>query len=929
MKKGTTIKLAALLLGAALILPACTGFSNKTNSGEGSGEPTSQSSSTTEPGEQYTVAISNKDALQEEWPANGGNRKVEINVEPKANVAQLISEGKLTIESSDRAVLTIAGQMATPVAAGKATITVRSGESSDSVEVTIDPVKTNKDIYGTVHEGTADDPFDNEDAIKAAKKNIEDNLGGSFYIKGKVASFYHAPGSRTDGMVSWFLEPAEEGGAQFEVYKCMGADNKTPLTDDDIWVGGTAVAYGPFAVYNGQYETSSATFVSCEGNKPNPRTTITATFAEALAAGKELADGADTYDYYQFDAYVTKQSGKDYYLTATKGEAIEDAKTNTIELYNVADADAQAKLLKNAKVTMTMVLKNYHDQVENLFTVAADQIEVVEAGQPWVIPNHDVTVAGALEVVNGLADGATTADTYTLTDVYVKEVTGAYSADYGNMSFTVVDALEDANALTVFRAKTDAATAAKVVAGAQVTVKGNLQKYVKNDVVTPELLNVAEITVKDDGQGGGGEEQGAKLTLDAQSLLGYDGSGNVAYSTEYANSTIDGVGFTYQQIGAYKSGFAGMQFRNKLSDNANKTKSNLNNTSALPAAIESIDLKWHASKDIKTNNNVLKITFGTENTFASGTEVVMLNTVADVKDMTVTPEGKNFTFVKIEIDDSFTYTCYWDSIVLNLADEGGESQQEIAQPMGAYYGYAIALDDSNLFVDIAVANEVAFVEASSYKTVAAFTFDKFTGAFSVTTDVDELGTIDGVYDDATNTFSQLSVSGTASALLKNNGSIELNPVAHLYELDGSTEELQAQFVRRYRTTSSNWSVDTGNADRLTRDEEHFVAGTGAMKVRPYSGNVWGISLAADFETAEAHKNIGFWVYNGGEADITFRTWVYTSKGLSGAAEIGSMTAKAGQWTYCRMGFNSTIYNFNISNWNGNANALVFDNIALF
>ena len=110
MKKGTTLKLAALLLGAALILPACTGINNAGKSSEDqSGTP--QSSSQVDD-TQYTVAISNKAALQEEWPANGGNRKVEVNVEPKANVAQLISEGKLTIESSDRAVLTIAGQMA-------------------------------------------------------------------------------------------------------------------------------------------------------------------------------------------------------------------------------------------------------------------------------------------------------------------------------------------------------------------------------------------------------------------------------------------------------------------------------------------------------------------------------------------------------------------------------------------------------------------------------------------------------------------------------------------------------------------------------------------------------------------------------------------------------------------------------------------------
>lgn len=156
---------------------------------------------------------------------------------------------------------------------------------------------------------------------------------------------------------------------------------------------------------------------------------------------------------------------------------------------------------------------------------------------------------------------------------------------------------------------------------------------------------------------------GEKVSLTAESLLGYDGSGNKAYSTDYQNATVSGVAFTYQQIGAYKSGHAGMQFRNKLSDSSNKTKSNLYNTAAFDDAISSIDFVWHSSKDIKTNTNVLKITFDKVATFdGANQEVVYLNTVADVKTMSVAPEGDGFTFVKIEIDDAFTYTCYWASI---------------------------------------------------------------------------------------------------------------------------------------------------------------------------------------------------------------------------------------------------------------------------
>ena len=492
MKKGTKA-LVALLLGCGLLLGAC-------NSKKGGTEPGGD----TPGGEttQYTVTINNKSALQAEWYANGGGRKVELTVDPKANIAQLINNGTITLESSNTAVLTIAGQMAMPVAAGNATITVKSGASSDSVAVVISKALTIKEKYGVDHEGTEDDPLTNEDAISIATNPLYNEAGGKedLHVRGIVSSFYHPPGSRDDGATSWYLTPAEGKTEKFEVYKCykQGTGEASYLTDQDVWTGADVLVHGRFTVYGTQAETDGATYVRAWGEPPAPRTVIEASFAEALAAGKALEDGADTYDYYQFDAYVTKNSGKNYFLTATQGEAITDDKENTIEIYNASANGLADKLLKNAKVTVKMVIKNYHGQVENSLALAADDVTVLEPGSAWVVPEHDVTVAQALEVIAGLNDGQTTEDLYNFKEVYVKEVTGAYNDQYKNMSFTIADTADGTDTITVFRAKTDAETAAKVVAGAQVTIKGNLQKYVKDDAVTPELLNVASIAVKGD-----------------------------------------------------------------------------------------------------------------------------------------------------------------------------------------------------------------------------------------------------------------------------------------------------------------------------------------------------------------------------------------------------------------------------------------------
>ena len=456
------------------------------------------------PEEGYDVAITNKDALLETWYA-GTSRNVDVDLTPVGNVALELNKGNLKVESSNADVVKVTGLGLSALAEGNATLTVKYHGHKDSVDLKIEHKQTIKEKYEVAHEGTATDPLTNEEAIAITKNAKYADGQEDLYVGGKIASFYHNPGERTDGAVSWFLEPAEGQTEKFEIYKCYkegGTSAAYFLTDNDVWKGGYAIAHGRFTTYNGQCETSAASFLSCEGNKPQPRTTIEATFAEALAAGKALEDGDSSWDYYQFTAFATKQTGSNYFLTATKGEAISDEKENTIEIYGAAE-DVAAKLLKNAEVTVKMILKNYHGQIENGIAVAAADVTVVTPGTVWVIPEHTVTVAQGIEVVNGLTtDNQYTDDLYILSEVYVKAVTEEYSS-YGNMSFTVADTADGTDVITVFRAKTDAATAAKVVAGAQVTVKGNLQKNVYNNVTAPYLRNVESITVKD-GEGGGG-----------------------------------------------------------------------------------------------------------------------------------------------------------------------------------------------------------------------------------------------------------------------------------------------------------------------------------------------------------------------------------------------------------------------------------------
>lgn len=478
------------------------------------------------PEEGYGVEIANKDALHETWYA-GSSRTVEINLTPEGNVALAINKKELKISSSNESVVSITGQAANALAEGQATITVKYHGHVDTVDLTIEHKQTIQEKYGVSHAGTSADPLTNEEALVVAKHADYAEGQEDLYVGGEVASFYHAPGSRTDGAVSWFLKPAAGQTEKFEIYKCykQGTGSASYLTDSDVWVGGYAVAHGRFTSYNGQYETSAAIFDRCEGEPPAPRININATFAEALAAGKALEDGADSYNFYQFDAFVTKKSGTNYFLTATQGEAITDEKANTIEIYNAAAA-LDAKLKKNAKVTVKMILKNYHGQVENLLALTADDITVVTEGGSW-----DVTPEPAVEtrtLAQFIAGENTKAKAYNVTAEIKAFKNGATKDKYGNMTLTdgtndlvVYGATMTATALAwndadayVFTNPNDFmtnATSNALNVGDTITMKMIRCDYTKDGNTTIEGQGI--ITNIEAGQGGGGGEQTAITTM--------------------------------------------------------------------------------------------------------------------------------------------------------------------------------------------------------------------------------------------------------------------------------------------------------------------------------------------------------------------------------------------------------------------------------
>ncbi len=452
-------------------------------------ETTAESASDSASNEEVvnSVAITNKTALTAEWYVGNADRTMNITLDPAGNVNSLINKGIVTIVSSDTNVITVAGRVLTAAGAGKSTITVTYGDKKDSVEIEVKAEQTAIDEYGTVHAGTAADPLDNEDAIKVAEATGTTATTKYYYVKGTVSSFRDAPSSY--GNVSYYLTPSTTGGDKFLVYRAT-LENGGKVTDDDIWVGAIVTAKVKIINYNNNTpETNQGgEITNVEGTKPITET-VEATVAEALAACKALEANTTSTNKYIITGYIAAVTSSGFYMSDTKGEI---TPTNDDFLVYGWSGDTAAQCTLNAKVKVTTSIKYYKSSSDatkyNYETGTIESVEILEEGDaPATIESIDV--ATAITTTNALDDGATSKVQYDITG-YVIAVDDPYSSQHKNVSITIADTTDATTGLTVYRSKlSDGIDSTKIAIGAKVTIRGYLQKYVKDETVTPELVS--------------------------------------------------------------------------------------------------------------------------------------------------------------------------------------------------------------------------------------------------------------------------------------------------------------------------------------------------------------------------------------------------------------------------------------------------------
>ena len=171
----------------------------------------------------------------------------------------------------------------------------------------------------------------------------------------------------------------------------------------------------------------------------------------------------------------------------------EAVSTETVGAKDVTNYYVIAEGKQSAGTIYTLkVLSNHNTQITKILiwkkgTAGGDPTPEIQ----------EINVAKALEIIDALEKGASTAEEYKVKGAVV--TIDEISLNYGNATFDIADNTNNGSVLKVFRAK-DAEgqkiTDENIVkVNDVVVVQGKLQKYVKNEVVTPEVANGKILTV--------------------------------------------------------------------------------------------------------------------------------------------------------------------------------------------------------------------------------------------------------------------------------------------------------------------------------------------------------------------------------------------------------------------------------------------------
>ena len=369
--------------------------------------------------------------------------------------------------------------------------------------------------------GTVDDPYNIAGVLDYVMTLGEATSPNEVYFKGVITDIKESFGTQY-GNATFTLSDTENATNKFLVYRglYLGNVKYSDTNAKNIDIGDEIIICGKVLNYGGNTpETASGNAyvysINGEGgggdDKPEVKTVGSVdnpqTIEQAIAVINGLADNATTEEYYYVKGkvskinttgenvakykninYIISDNGKD--MTVYQGRNLDNTDFTKDGELNVGDEvvvfGQLQKYVKDGNVTPELAKGNY---IAKLGT-GTDTPTPTPTGKGSVTDPY--SVAEALTAINALADnGYSDAEVYTKGKV-VKVTTNQTNFEkYGNLNYLISDDGSETNTITVYSG--DALNGAKFTgidalkAGDEVVVYGKLQKYVKNDNVTPEI----------------------------------------------------------------------------------------------------------------------------------------------------------------------------------------------------------------------------------------------------------------------------------------------------------------------------------------------------------------------------------------------------------------------------------------------------------
>ncbi len=399
------------------------------------------------------------------------------------------------------------------------------------------------------------------------------------------------------------------------VYAGNGLDNAQFTGVDALKAGDEVVVYGQIQKYvnksgamtpeiaKGNYLVS----INSGSNTPDTKTVGTKdapkSIAEALAAINALADGATSEEFWfvkgkvvkvttnqaNFEKYgnlnylISEDGTENNTITVYSGDGLNGDKFSGIDALKPGDEVVVygqiLKYVKNDNVTPEIAKGNYLVSI-NSGSNTPDTKTVGTKDAPK-------SIAEALAAINALADGAISEEFWFVKGKVVKVTTNQANFEkYGNLNYLISEDGTENNTITVYSGdglngdKFSGIDALK--SGDEVVVYGQIQKYVKNNNVTPEIakgnylvsLNGNKGNSQSGNQGSDASAGSASINFTAQ---GYKNAQEVTSATITEGTTITfEAGENTNTPKYYDSGSAIRMYpKNFFTINANKTISSI------------------------------------------------------------------------------------------------------------------------------------------------------------------------------------------------------------------------------------------------------------------------------------------------------------------------------------------------------------------